>query len=454
MQRLVWKFWLAIGLAIAAMAITSVAVVGQWQRFDSYNQVMASPQQKLQQLAVQIETALANGAPIESLLLNHELKQFGEVFLIGRSGGDVLGRPIPSAVARGEPELAQQNETRSGSAIFARAIWTGEERTHFMVFEFQGERSLIWVAFQSVGLTWVLILGLLCTGLISGVLATIVAKPLNRLAYAVRQSPPDATHQAIPSDLLDRQDEIGELARALAAASEQAQALIQRQKDFVRDVSHEVRAPLSRLQVATELVQIKPNHPEAITRIQSEVSTIDQLVEHLLKLSQGEAKALTADAKDCGVTAIVQTAMDRTRDLARAKRINIRHQVAPGTPDTVLGDSVLLALVFENLLSNAIRHSPCEAEIALKITLDQNDTLISVQDAGPGVPSADLDRIFEPFVRLDEARQRSTGNFGIGLALARRIITAHGGSVRALPSEPSGLTVQVRLPCPRRSIAS
>lgn len=454
MQRLAWKFWLAFGLAIAAMVATSLMVVTQWQRFDSYNQTMSRPHDRLQHLAEQIEHALGNDAPLAPLLLNHDMKQFGELFLIGRSGDDVLGRPIPSAVARGEPELAQQNESRTGSAIFARAIWTGNERTHFMVFEFQGQRSLISMAFKSVGLTWVLLLGLLCTGLISGLLAALVTKPLNRLAAAVRRTPMDTLNQAIPADLLERRDEIGELARALAAASEQAHAHIQKQKDFVRDVSHEVRAPLSRLQVATELVQLMPERSDAIERIQSEVSTIDQLVDHLLKLTQSDAKALTANASHCAIADVLDSAIAHTKDLSHAKGQRVRIETSSCASHTVLGDAVLLGLVFENLLSNAIRHSPIGAEILVEAKRSAAETLISVRDEGPGVPQADLDRIFEPFVRLDEARQRTTGNFGIGLALARRIISAHGGRVYALSSKHQGLTVQVRLPCQQRSLAS
>jgi signal transduction histidine kinase len=453
MQRLVWKFWIAIGLAIAAMLATSLMVVTQWQRFDSYSKAISRPHDQLEQLADQIEVSLANGDPVAPLLLDHELKHLGEVFLIGRSGGDALGRPIPDAVARGEPELAQKNDSRSGEAIFARAIWMNEERTHFMIFQFHRQHSLIWSAFQTVGLTWVLIFGLLCTGLISGLLAAIVAKPLNRLASALRRSPADCATQSIPADLLARKDEIGELARALATATSQAQTLIQKQKDFVRDVSHEVRAPLSRLQLATELVQLRPDHAQAIARIQSEVSTIDQLVDHLLKLSQAEGKALPAEASDCRITDVISTAIDRAKDLYQAKQITIRRS-SPGhsSPD-VFGDRILLTLVFENLLSNAIRHSPCGSEILVHVQNLASDTVITVEDEGPGVPQRDLDRIFEPFVRLDEARRRSTGNFGVGLALARRIITAHGGSVCAQSPEHQGLTVQVRLPCPQRSIA-
>ncbi|MEM1433481.1 MAG: ATP-binding protein [Pseudomonadota bacterium] len=446
MHRLVWKFWLAIWLVIAVMLLTGLLVVSQWQRFESYNRAVSHPHDRLQALADRIEGALTRGMPVEVLLHDHEFERFGEVFLVDRSGRDLLGRPIPSAIALGKPALRTQHDRRAGEAIFARAIWTGEERTHFMIFQIRERPSLLWIVFGSLGLSGVLLLSMAAAGLIASVLAVLVVRPLNRLAGAVSNQRQGSV-SPIAAELLDRRDEIGELARALDCSSRQTRNYVVRQQEFVRDVSHEVRAPLARLQVAAEVAELKSSDEQAMARVHAEVRTIDQLVARLLRLSRANDESLQDSFACCDLAAILSRAIDNSAALAESKAIEVRLVSEDTARRDVWGDTVLLVQVFENLLANAIHHSPTGELVLVSLGLQDSAVFVVIEDNGPGVPREHLERIFEPFVRLDAARRRSTGNFGIGLAFVRKVIETHQGCVRALEPDARGLKVEVSLPC-------
>ncbi len=451
MSRLVWKFWLAIWVAVVIMVGASFLTIFQWQRFESYSQAQNHPHALLQQLADRIEVALQHNSDIGALLETNEMSEFGTLYLINPQGADYLNRPLPSAILNSEPELSPPTTIKERAPVFARAIKVDESQTHFMIFQFSASANPMWLLFRRIGLGWVLAASLIIAGLISALLALSIVRPLNKLALASAQQETGSRSLDLDESLLRRRDEIGRLARQLKASAEQTGETIQRQQEFIRDVSHEVRSPLARLQVASETVLLDPSDTQALELIEREVSTIDQLVDDLLQLSKADAGVRPA----VGLVDLNELLLACRRNLATAltaKHVEVM-QTTSMSAMAVPGDARLLERALDNVLSNAVRYAPHHSTISVRASIVEDNCRISIQDCGPGVPQDKIQTIFEPFVRVDKSRHRCTGGFGIGLALVKKIIELHGGRVRARNSTASGLAVDIYLPVERATCA-
>lgn len=450
MNRLVWKFWLAIWLAVLAMLGAAVAIITQWQAFESYSAAQAHPTRMLQRLAYEIEVVLRAQGDVRALLSENEMSPFGTVYLIDPNGRDVLGRAIPAEIARGEPTLPTGSrasaEAEPLAPVFARAVYGQADAPYFMVFVFDAGRNPMWLLFRQLGFPSILAASLLISGLVSAWLALMVTRPVNRLVrLSVRHSQGDFD-ASIGEKLLLRRDELGRLARQLTASAQQIKSLLQRQKDFVRDVSHEVRSPLARLQVASECLEVDPSDARALARISREIVVIDQLVQGLLQLSRTE-RAMQG-REPLRVDDILASCVDDAALDAKRRNVALCVTRSVGSP-IVRGDPMMLQRVFDNLLCNALRYTAEGSKVDVSAASTATHWHLSVSDEGPGVPEHRLGDIFEPFVRLDEARARDTGGFGVGLALVKRITDLHGGSVQAKNRSPRGLSVTVALPLER-----
>lgn len=457
MHRLIWKFWLAICLALAAMIGLSALLVSQWHRFESYSQAQARPDARLQTLANQLEQNLLQDLPVTDLLLHNSMSEFGETFLIDSHGADFLKRSIPSEILGSEPVVTQSDHSpRQPPSIFARAVSTDEGVAYFMIFQFHNPGHPLWQIYRQFGLTWVLLGTLLISGLIATGLAMIVARPLGQLAKVSERHSEGDLNAPIGQALLLRRDEVGELARRLSASATKINQLMHRQREFFRDISHEVRAPLARLQLAAESIEISPHDQKAQAQLQREVTVIDELVQGLLKLSRTDPQIGMGHFDTAPFSNILQKAVSNVEIVADRKSVTIESNISAGDEHStrlVQGDIMGLTHALENVLTNAIRYTPSESHIILKYTTEKGNHKVEIQDEGPGVASENLRVIFEPFVRLDNSRRRDTGGFGIGLALVKRIVTQHGGSVCARNQKPHGLTVTLVLPFAKITVA-
>ena len=258
----------------------------------------------------------------------------------------------------------------------------------------------------------------------------------------------------------DQSTEVGRLAGALndmldrlqAATTERERTLTEvrtseeRMRQFVADASHELRTPIAATAAYAELFEQgardRPADLErAMTGIRSETGRMATLVDDLLLLARlDERRPLAEEPLD--LTELVFTAVDaaRTVEPSRPWQVRINDVV------TVPGDAMRLRQVVDNLLGNVRSHTPPESPVDVGLVTDGIDAVLTITDAGPGVDPNELDRLFDRFYRIDDARTRATGGSGLGLAIVRAIVEAHGGSIDARNAAPSGLTVTVRLP--------
>jgi two-component system sensor histidine kinase SenX3 len=220
-------------------------------------------------------------------------------------------------------------------------------------------------------------------------------------------------------------------------------------RDFVANISHELKTPVGALALLAETMEEAADDPEAVRRfagrMRQEASRLTYLVKDLITLSRIQAADPVPDPNPVRLDAIVVEAVDRCRMKASARGIDLVVNCDPGL--IVLGDEDLLVTALRNVLENAVGYSPEKTRVVVTASRDDARTAkISVADQGIGIPERDLERIFERFYRVDPARSRATGGTGLGLAIVKHVMAAHGGKVTVWSEEGVGSTFTLQLP--------
>jgi two-component system, OmpR family, sensor histidine kinase SenX3 len=218
-------------------------------------------------------------------------------------------------------------------------------------------------------------------------------------------------------------------------------------RDFVANVSHELKTPVGALSLLAEAVQSASDDPEAVRhfagRMRAEAQRLSNLVTDLMDLSRLQGEGLL-DAHPVSVDAVLSEAVDAMRLVAQAKEIEV---VVGGHRGLhVMGDEGQLVMALRNLLSNAVAYSPSRTRIAVVIEVVDGTAEISVTDQGVGIPENEVHRIFERFYRIDPARSRGTGGTGLGLAIVKHVAVNHGGECTVWSRPGQGSTFTMRLP--------
>jgi signal transduction histidine kinase len=246
--------------------------------------------------------------------------------------------------------------------------------------------------------------------------------------------------------------EVGALARAFDEMAARIEALVRTEKELLANVSHEIRTPLARIRVALELAAEGDleRARRYLGEIGADLDELDRLVEDVLAAARLDLASSGAPAgawavrrEPVDVAAVAREAADRFRAAHPDRALDV--EVAEGLP-AIGGDAALLRRLLANVLDNAAKYSDAPAPVALAATGAGGAVVLEVRDRGIGVDPADLPRLFTPFFRTDRSRARDTGGVGLGLALARRIAEAHGGSIAAESAPGQGTTIRLRLP--------
>ncbi|MBO3747280.1 two-component sensor histidine kinase [Streptosporangiaceae bacterium NEAU-GS5] len=219
-------------------------------------------------------------------------------------------------------------------------------------------------------------------------------------------------------------------------------------RDFVANVSHELKTPVGALSLLAETIQDAADDPEAVTRfagrMQHEAARLNYLVQDLITLSRIQGADEVPAPGPVPVDEAVHEAIDRCNTKAASKDITL---VAGGTEGlNIWGDEELLVTALRNLIDNAVAYSPEHTRVVVSARPAGDSVEVSVSDQGIGIPDGALERIFERFFRVDTARSRATGGTGLGLAIVKHVAVAHGGEVTVWSKEGSGSTFTLRLP--------
>jgi two-component system sensor histidine kinase SenX3 len=238
------------------------------------------------------------------------------------------------------------------------------------------------------------------------------------------------------------------LVLVLAEDQSESRRVEEVRRDFVANVSHELKTPVGALALLAETVEDAADDPDAVRRfagrMRQEAARLTNLVQDIITLSRIQAAEPVPDPMAVPVDAVVAEALDRCRMKANARGIALADEGDRGLH--LLGDEDLLITAIRNLLENAVAYSPERTRVVVTTRRDGDRVEISVADQGIGIPERDLQRIFERFYRVDPARSRATGGTGLGLAIVKHVTAAHGGSVTVRSAEGSGSTFTISLP--------
>jgi signal transduction histidine kinase len=280
----------------------------------------------------------------------------------------------------------------------------------------------------------------LVIALMGWILAAHLAAPLRRLRRLVDQfGRGDLSTRALST----RKDEIGELSRSFDEMAGRIETLLSAERRLLQDVSHELRSPLTRLDVAVDLASTSDDPGEFLGRIKRDIGRLSVLVNELLQLTRAEGDPTAHHLEPVQLDLLLEGLFEDCEVEAWAKDCRIEREFMP--PLEIMGEPELLRRAFENVVRNAVRHAPKGTTVEIGLDSAGDAARISVRDHGPGVPDELLAAIFEPFFRVERDRSRASGGIGLGLAIARRAVDLHRGRISARNAQP-GLVVNIELP--------
>ena len=221
-------------------------------------------------------------------------------------------------------------------------------------------------------------------------------------------------------------------------------------RDFVANISHELKTPIGALSLLTEAITQAKDEPEAMerfaNRIKSEAKRLEDLVKEIINLSRLQGEDPLTDPNPVEMHEVIREAIDQAETSAESRKIDVENQGAEGAQLLVLGDRNQLVMAVHNLIENAINYSPEGTRVAVEVKKVDGLIEVDVIDQGIGIKDEDLERIFERFYRVDPARSRETGGTGLGLSIVKHVAQNHGGEVKVWSKMGVGSTFALRLP--------
>lgn len=288
--------------------------------------------------------------------------------------------------------------------------------------------------------------GVVVSFLFAALLAWYFSKPINILRNAFEQASHGKLDTRIANAMGGRRDELSDLGHDFDAMAARLESLLQSQTKLLHHVSHELRSPLARMQMALGLVKQTPHKTtEFIDRITLEANRMDGLIGELLTLSRLESGTVQIKKETLALNQLLYSIVEDAQFEAASKDIKL--DMALTHEYSLQGQADLLYRAIENVVRNAIKYGPDHSTITMNCYQDKTDghLHITVTDQGAGVDALELEDIFKPFVRGVSGSQ--TVGHGVGLAITKQVIEAHGGNVRADNLSPNGFKVEITLPC-------
>jgi two-component system OmpR family sensor kinase len=392
----------------------------------------------IEEVVIRAEAALAEGRTPD---LN--APDDGRRVVLVRDGKSLEGNgDLPRPVARHLEELTDTNaEVRlpRGQWLVSRRL-AANPPTWLIVIQGPPRRAP-WMRWVPLGLQ--ILLSVLAIAGVGWVVARHLSQPLERIQSVTRRMAAGDLSSRVGNLIGSREDEYGRLARDFDRMAVQIETLVQSRDQLLHDVSHELRAPLSRLRFALELAR-EDHRPETLERADREIARIDLLVGELLALARLDQASKLTTLPDVDLQALAEDVIDAERPQAAHRGVQL--QLRSTTPGAVRAsadrDGLMRAL--ENVIRNAVRHAPADSEIVVGLDTSATEASLVVRDSGPGVPADELPRLFEPFFR-GKAAAGGEG-YGLGLAIVARVMRAHRGRAEARNAAGGGLEVRLAWP--------
>jgi two-component system OmpR family sensor kinase len=460
--RIFMLFWVAMAIIVGGSIVTTFTIAAR--------EYEAPELQRRPSVAIQASEVLARGGigALKSWLgTNRSAIADRDLYIIGPDGADILGRRLSESAAR-RLEYVNRDEfvNRDGgqrprgfgppppgnfrpSRVAPQIVGSdGSPYTVLLV----PRRPSIFGALSLPGISMtILCIALVVSALTSWWLAQHLSAPIRRIQEGARALAAETLDSSarpgyrVSAGLEGRRDELAVLARDFDAMADQLRANRSAVTQLLRDISHELRSPLARMRVALGLARQPPaDLSRQLDRLEREIERLDSMITQILKLARLHGTDAPFSREAFELDEVIEEVVRDANFEGATKNCKIDLHGAANA--AVNGNRDLVRSAIENVLRNAVRYSPQDAPVDVSVMRNDSGVVILIRDRGPGVPAGDLARIFEPFYRVAESRDRDTGGEGIGLAITAQVMKAHGGSARAANGQGGGFEVRLNLP--------
>lgn len=452
MNRLFWKIFLSFWVSLILFAGAGLLAASLFLEYTRAQNEIESPRDRHLNYVGEARM-VAKHEGLQGLRLWLQKLDRSEAIpflLIDQTGKDLLDRPVSSHLTK---HLERWNKPRR-----SMGDPPAPKRRELIQVPGKGEYLLV-PDFQAVTLNRVLsrprvialpvVVAAIISGLVCFLLAGYLTRPIRRLSSATQQFAAGNLSLRVASTMGKRRDEVADLAHDFDHMAERLQALIGSQKQLLSDVSHELRSPLARLQVALGLARQREQHQSnaELDRIEREAERLNELIGQLLSLTRLESGKQLTHSEPVDIATLLEEVAENADFEAHAANRQVR--IIDSASATIEANEALLRSALENVVRNAVRYTNENTSVDITLQHDPEQAgwlVIHVRDHGSGVPDDMLTRLFEPFVRVGDARDRESGGYGLGLAIAERAIHLHGGVISASNEPSSGLNVHIHLP--------
>ncbi|MEX2126244.1 MAG: ATP-binding protein [Woeseia sp.] len=446
--RIFVSFWLIIGITIGVAAVTGYY----------YAERMRSELENFEfdDTILEASAALSSGGRdgLASWLRQVPESRNVTIFIIDPDGRDILERRLPRHLAsklhRHQSHMPPQRRARSDPMNLRRARplsqLVSKDGEFYTILVSRTHRPHGYWEGAPAG-SVLLALALIVSGIVSYLLARAISDPVRKLRHATVSLAEGNMNSRVASSLGNRRDELGMLARDFDAMAEKLQRAAAQQTELSRNISHELRSPLARLRVAMELAKRQTGELPEFDRIDDETERLDRLIGQILSYTRMESGS-QAEPGSIDLADLVQEVVENVNFECRAggyEGVSVVTEL--DASPLVAGYADALTSAIENIVRNAVRHSPPNETVIVRVTAESdNVAVVEVLDKGEGVADDELPHLFQPFFRTRSAaadsKKRGTG---LGLAIAERAVKLNGGTVSAENRKTGGLRVLVSL---------
>ncbi|MDP1603201.1 MAG: ATP-binding protein [Legionella sp.] len=450
MRSLYWKIFLSFWLATILTIITTAWVTSEIAQKSSI------PAREKVFMDSYANAAVATFESGQHAALKKWLAQTGSskrmtLYLLS-STGEIVGNQSPpqEVIEIGRDLVKEQLDDgmlKFGNLIVSHEILSTSGKGYRLAAV--SERPLShFVVIPWAGLTIRLTIAIFISGLICYLLSVYLTKPLRSLGLAAKSIATGKLNTRVGHFKGHNRDEIAQLSNEFDRMAEQLETLVNSKERLLQDISHELRSPLARLQIAIELGRKKAAQSAEVEfcRMEVECLRLNTLIGEILEFARLDKSVDELDKKNVNINDLINRIItDATFEFGESHPQTILNS----TKDYSLSiDERLIHRALENVIRNALRYSPPGKVVTIFVSADEqnNQLFIDITDEGPGVPEEQLTRIFNPFYRVDTSRAKKTGGYGLGLSIAEKAIMLHQGTISAVNLKPSGLRVRIMLP--------
>lgn len=463
MGRLYWKFFLFFFFAqLTTVLVVSLAIGMVNDKRDRERSLIdAAPPARTMVLAAASTLKMNGIASLKSLMDIWKNEPMPQLYVVNEEGDELLSRPLPKGV--NITSLAALSSDIDNRAI--QQVQADDGHAYWLFVEPRNKRPpptiingiKIKQNFRYLFPAMPLIVGIFVSLLFAAMLAWYFSKPIKQLRLAFESAAGGNLDARVGTLMQGRRDELADLGSAFDVMVSRVSQLIQSQTHLMHQVSHELRSPLARLQIAVGLIkqqsaQSDAKHPisekiaTSLNRIETESVRMDHLVGELLTLSRLESGMTALQKEPIDLNALLQELVEDANFEGASNHVNVQYAAHPNIQ--IQAQPELLQRAIDNVLRNAVKYSPPKTAVEVSAMMDHGakQVIIRVADKGVGVNSSELEAIFKPFYRVNSNSASSIQGYGLGLAITKQIIEAHAGEILASSLENAGLVITIKLP--------